>query len=63
MINLAKIRQSKRRYRLAIFQLFKITTAAIFKFAQKLHEQIFTKFCTAVEVVDVITCDKFSAIG
>ena len=27
------------------------------------HGEIFTKFCTAVEVVDVITCNKFLAIG
>jgi len=27
-------------------------------FAQSLHEQISTKFCIAVELVDVITCDK-----
>jgi len=27
------------------------------------HVWISTKFCTAVEVVDVITCDKFFAIG
>jgi len=23
------------------------------------HGRIFTKFCTAVEVVDLVTCDKF----
>ena len=29
-------------------------------FAQKPpHQRIFTKFCTAVEVVDIITCDKY----
>jgi len=28
------------------------------------HGRIFTKICTAVEVVDIITCDKnFLAIG